>query len=69
MLLQMDMDYIDSSFDYDVENEDFYEVSVPAKGQKRRVTFKQQVSTKVSEGCSGAGFSLGSVVALINRGL
>ncbi|KAJ3647637.1 hypothetical protein Zmor_019503 [Zophobas morio] len=46
----MDMDYIDSSFDYDVENEDFYEVSVPAKGQKRRVTFKQQVSTKVSEG-------------------
>ncbi|XP_064211861.1 ETS-like protein pointed isoform X3 [Tribolium castaneum] len=41
----MDMDY--SSFDYDVENEDFYEVSVPTKGQnKRRVTFKQQVSTK-----------------------
>jgi hypothetical protein len=43
----MDMDY--SSFDYDVENEDFYEVTVPAKGQsKRRVTFKQQISTKVS---------------------
>jgi hypothetical protein len=41
----MDMDY--SAFDYDVENEDFYEVAVPAKGQnKRRVTFKQQISTK-----------------------
>jgi hypothetical protein len=47
VLLQMDMDY--SAFDYDVENEDFYEVAVPAKGQnKRRVTFKQQISTKVS---------------------
>lgn len=46
----MDMDYIDSSFDYDVENEDFYEVVTPSKTQtKRRVTFNQHVSTKVNQ--------------------
>ncbi|RZC32671.1 hypothetical protein BDFB_006154, partial [Asbolus verrucosus] len=43
----MDMDYIENAFDYDVENEDFYEINIPTKAQnKRRVTFKQQVSTK-----------------------
>lgn len=47
-MFQMDVDYIENGYDYNVEEEHFYEVNVPTKAQnKRRVTFKSQVSTNM----------------------